>query len=130
MSQRQIQLNPLNNLATWKDIRDKRDELEISPITVDDGRIFDFNEKTIIRFQRSIQHFDSLPTLVDGKLPWKLEDNVTFSLMTKQELTDIFAELEAKQAVRGAQLHAAAQAIVDAGTHTVKDLQNPSLWGL
>lgn len=56
----------------------------------------------------SIGQFDNLPTLQSGKLTWKRADN-TYLALTKAELEQVYAEIQAVRANRGAVLHVRAE---------------------
>lgn len=125
---RNLQLNPLNKLATWEDIKAKRNEIELMPITLDSGLTYDYDDKAMTRFERAIAQFDNLPTLVDGKLYWKLFDN-TFVPLDKPSLIAVRDELDAKQAIRAAIVFSRAEAIA-AENRTLGEIQDPALWGI
>lgn len=125
---RSLQLNPLLVPATWEQIKAKRDELEVSPVTLDSGMTFDYDQQAKLRFETALSQFDNLPTLVDGKLAWKLADN-SFELHTKTELQAVYDELQQKTAIRASLLFAQAEALA-AGSPTVGDLEDLATWGL
>ena len=125
---RSLQLNPLLVAATWEQIKAKRDELEISPITLDSALVFDYDQQAKLRFETALSQFDNLPTLIDGKLAWKLSDN-SFELHTKTELQAVYDELQQKTAIRASLLFAKAEELA-AGSPTVGDIAELSTWGL
>lgn len=125
---RSLQLNPLLVAATWEQIKAKRDELELSPITLDSGLTFDYDQQAKLRFETALSQFDNLPTLVSGELAWKLADN-SFELHTKSELQAVYDELQQKTAIRAALLFAQAEALA-IGSPTVGDLEDLATWGL
>lgn len=118
-----IQLNPDLKAATWEDIKAKRDELEQSPVTTPLGE-FDADQKSLMRMDSAIAAFDSLPTLLDGKLGWKRANN-TIVWLTKAELESIRVAI----AVRAATLHYQA-GVIEAGSYKVNEINSSSLWGL
>lgn len=122
-------INPDYFPATWEQIKAKRDELELAPIELDDGRVFDFDKDAIDRFNGSIKHFSSLTTKTsDGLLGWKLFNDDT-EFLSQQNLADILAELETKQAIRSGILHYQAQAF-KASPPTVAELNDLATWGI
>lgn len=125
---RSLQLNPLLVPATWEQIKAKRDDLELSPVRLDSGLTFDYDQKAKLRFETALSQFDSLPTLVEGKLAWKLADN-SFELHTKSQLQAVYDELQQKTAIRAALLFAKAEELA-AGSPTVGDLEDLATWGL
>lgn len=125
---RSLNINPLKKTATWEQIKTKRDALEVSPITLDNGLTYDYNEKAKLRFETALSQFDNLPTLVDGKLTWKLADN-TLEPHSKAELQAVYDELQAKTAIRAAQLFMQAEILAE-GNHTVADIEDLTNWGL
>lgn len=125
---RTLQLNPLNRVVTWDQIKAKRNEIELMPITLDDGRVFDYDKDAMDRFDRAIESFDSLPTLVNGELGWKLYDN-SIEYFTKQALTAVRDELKSKQAIRAAVIFTQAE-ILAAQSKTLAEIQDLAIWGL
>ena len=125
---RSLQLNPLLVAATWGQIKAKRDELEVSPITLDSGLTFDYDQQAKLRFETALSQFDNLPTLVSGELAWKLADN-SFELHTKSELQAVYDELQQKTAIRASLLFAQAEALAS-GSPTVGGLEDLATWGL
>lgn len=125
---RSLQLNPLLQPATWEQIKAKRNQLEVSPITLDSGLMYDYDQQAKLRFETALAQFENLPTLIDGQLAWKLADN-TFQLHTKVELQAVYDELQSKTAIRAALLFAKAEELA-AGSPTVGDLEGLSTWGL
>lgn len=123
MSQRQIRINPALKTATWEDIKAKRNELELSPITTTKGT-FDADRDSLMRIDTAVAAFNSLPTLINGQLGWKTFDNQVVFL-TNAELNEIRTAI----AVRAATLHYQA-GVIATGTHQVKDLDALPLWGL
>ncbi|KZZ72402.1 hypothetical protein A3765_28520 [Oleiphilus sp. HI0130] len=117
-----------NPAATWDQVKAQRNEIELMPITLDDGRVFDYDKDAMDRFDRAIENFDTLPTLVNGELGWKLYDN-SVAFMTKAELQAVRDELKAKQAVRAAVIFVRAEQIVAEGK-TLDEIQDLSLWGI
>lgn len=114
--------------ATWEQIKAKRNALEVAPITLDNGLTYDYDQQAKLRFETALAQFDNLPTLVDGKLTWKLSDN-SFHPHTKAELQAAYDELQAKTAIRAAQLFMQAE-VLAAGNHTVADIEDLTNWGL
>lgn len=123
-----LQRNAADVPAGWRIIRAKRDELEVSPITLDSGMTFDYDQQAKLRFETALSQFDNLPTLVDGKLAWKLADN-SFELHTKTELQSVYDELQQKTAIRASLLFSKAEELA-AGSPTVGDLEDLATWGL
>lgn len=122
--QRTLYLNPENKTALWADIKAKRNELEVSPITITQGT-FDADQEAIIRMDSAISSFDALPTLnAENKLGWKTYDN-QIVFLNKTELESLRHEI----AKRAALLHYNASLIANS-SHIVKDLNNLSLWGI
>ena len=122
---RSLQLNPANQLASWEHIKTKRNELEVSPITVG-TEDYDADRDSILRMDQALSAFDVLPTLnAEGKLGWKTFDNQVV-LLTKAQLTQVREEI----AKRAALLHYNASVLHAAGTYLVKELDNTTLWGL
>lgn len=112
----------------WRAIKAKRDELEVSPITLDSGLTFDYDQQAKLRFETALSQFDNLPTLIEGKLAWKLADN-SFELHTKSELQAVYDELQQKTAIRAALLFAKAEDL-SSGSPTVGDIAELATWGL
>lgn len=104
---RSLQLNPDNRPASWEQIKHWRDTHETAPVTTSFG-VFDCDERSDARMAGSIELFDSLPTLQEGKLTWKRADN-TFIQLTKVELEQVYAEVKTNRAARGAILHVKAE---------------------
>ena len=104
---RSLQLNPDNRPATWEQIRDLRDAHELSPVATTYGT-FDADEKAEYRLTQAIAMFDSLPTLQNGKLGWKLADNTLLPL-SLAELEDAYQQIKTNRAIRAALLHAKAE---------------------
>jgi hypothetical protein len=102
-----LRLNPDNRPATWAQIRERRDAHETAPIATAFGT-FDCDPRSDARMAGSIELFDSLPTLQEGKLTWKRADN-TFIQLTKAELEQVYAEVKTNRAARGAILHVKAE---------------------
>lgn len=125
---RSLQLNPLLVAATWEQIKAKRGELEVSPITLDSGLTFDYDQQAKLRFETALSQFDNLPTLVSGELAWKLADN-SFELHTKSQLQAVYDELQQKTAIRAALLFAKAEEL-SSGSPTVGDIAELATWGL
>ena len=114
----------MNKVATWDDIKAKRDSLETSPITITEG-VFDADRDALLRIDSALSAFDVLPTLdVNNKLGWKTFDNQVV-LLDKTQLQYLREEI----AKRAALLHFNAGVIVS-GSHLVKDLDNTELWGI
>jgi hypothetical protein len=131
MSQRSIQNNPDNRAAQWDDIRDIRNVLRESPITLDDGRTFDADKDSFILFNDAIADFafiDPEDLDVDGKLPWKMTNN-SYTPCTQQDLIAIMTELRRKRTKRAARLQKQAE-IFALNPPSVKDLKNPQNWGV
>jgi hypothetical protein len=104
---RLLQLNSDNRPATWAQIKHWRDTHETAPVDTTFGN-FDCDERSDARMAGSIELFDSLPTLQEGKLTWKRADN-TFIQLTKVELEQVYAEVKTNRAARGAILHVKAE---------------------
>lgn len=122
--QRILNVNPLNQVATWEQVKAKRNELEVSPIMVPKG-IFDADRDSIMRINTAITAFDALPNLtVNNELGWKTYDN-TVVLMTKTDLVG----LQEAVAQRASLIFYYAEQIF-ANSTLVKDLDNLNLWGL
>lgn len=128
MSQRSIQINPLNKPASWEVIRDRRNEIELLPITLSDGRTFDYDKDAMDRFERAIEQFDFLPTLTNNTLGWKLFDN-SIQFFTKAELTAVRDELKQKQAIRAALIFVRAEELAALNV-TVGQVQDLTTWGV
>lgn len=125
---RSLQLNPLNVLATWDEIRTRRDEIELLPITLDSGLVFDYDTKAMQRFERAIAQFNTLPTVVNGVLGWKLADN-TVAFYTQAQLIAIKQELDTKQAQRAATIFVRAEQLAGE-SRTFGEIQDLGVWGL
>ena len=124
-----LQVNPKNVQASWDQIRNKRDEIRISPITLNDGRTFDSDEDSFRLFYDSIDEFEHLPSEgldENGKLPWKMSNNL-YTPCTKADLQAIVAELKTKRAVRAAVLQVRAEVLKVTGC-TVGDLEELTTW--
>jgi hypothetical protein len=104
---RSLQFNPDNRPATWEQIKHWRDTHEIAPVDTAFG-VFDCDERSDARMAGSIELFDNLPTLQAGKLTWKRADN-SYIALTKAELQQVYAEVKANRAARGAVLHVKAE---------------------
>lgn len=125
---RTLQLNPLNHVTTWDQIKAKRNEIELMPIALDDGRVFDYDKDAMDRFDRAIASFDNLPTLVNGELGWKLYDN-SVEMFSKDALIAVRDELQQKQAIRAAIIFARAEQLLGEN-RTFGEIQNLAVWGL
>lgn len=125
---RSLALNPLNQVATWEQIKTKRNEIELMPITLDDGRVFDYDKDAMARFDRAIASFNDLPTLVNGELGWKLYDN-SIEWMNEVELTAVRDELQSKQAVRAAVVFQQAE-ILATQSKTLAEINDLTTWGI
>lgn len=124
---RSLQLNPDHRPATWKQIRDWRDAHEVAPVATSFGT-FDCDERSDARMSGSIEQFDNLPTLVGGKLTWKRADN-SYIALTKAELQQVYAEVKANRAARGAVLHVKAEQFRQMATPpTPAQLADLSFW--
>lgn len=125
MSLRQIQLNPDLKPATWEQIKYYRDTFELEPITLDDGRTFDYDDPAMKRMLRATNNWAALDKEPDGTLGWKLHDN-TITYVTLVELQTILTELDLKQAQRASKLHKQAEIFNATGAllGTVKVLSN------
>lgn len=127
---RSLQLNPINKTATWEQIKNKRDELEKSPVDTDLFGSFDADEISTLRLSEAIEQFDLLPTLVDGKLTWKRADNTLISL-TKADLISVFDEIKQKRSIRSATLHVKAEEFrLSQSPPTVKQINDSGYWGI
>lgn len=124
---RSLQLNPDNRPATWEQIKHWRDTHEIAPVETSFG-VFDCDERSDARMSGSIEQFDNLPTLQNGKLTWKRADN-SYTQVTKAELELVYAEVRAVRASRGAVLHVQAEQFrfMDPAP-TPKQLSDLSFW--
>lgn len=118
MSKRSLQINPALKLATWEDIKAKRNALIESPIQIG-GNVFDADERSILRMDEAML----VPSAVE--FGWKLHDN-TFVRVTPHELREVRIAI----ARRTGLLFVAGESLRMSGPHQVKDLDNPSLWGL
>ena len=118
---------PEEKTATWGQIKECRDTFEQSPLATSYGT-FDADEKSLKRMELALEAFDSLPTLVSGRLTWKLADNSLLAL-TKMELEDVFDQLKTNIAARAAVLHVQAE-IFAASPPTVGYIKNPVNWGI
>lgn len=123
-----LQINPANKPATVEQIYAKRNELEQAPITIDDGRSFNYEEIHQKRFEKTIKHFLLSPMVVEGKHPWVLADG-TVEQLTLAELVAIDAELDEKLYVRGSILAVSEQTLI-ANPPNLSDLDNLATWGL
>lgn len=126
---RLLQLDPDKALATWSQIRVKRDELEQAPLTLTVSgvaHLFDADEIAEKRMSMSVDSFDSLPTLVNGKLTWKLYTNAALEV-TKAELQDALAQMRLKVAQRAAILHVKAAEFAQTGV-LVGELSDLTKW--
>lgn len=120
-----LQLNPDLKPATSEEIKAIRDLLELSPVN-SGGLVFDANEKAIMRMERALANFVSLPTLLaDGRLYWKMADN-SITAITKAQLEDALRDI----AIRAAKLHVhAAQLQLQANTTGLAKGQiKPETW--
>lgn len=120
--------NPADITATWTQIKAKRNALEISPITLDNGLAYDYDQQAKLRFETALSQFDNLPTLIDDKLAWKLFDN-SFELLTKSELQAVYDELQTKSAIRSAMLFVKAEEL-NLGNVTAGEIEELETWGL
>lgn len=91
----------------WGVIKHFRNLHESSPVTTNYGT-FDADELSSMRLQEAYDHFESLPTVVDGILTWKLADN-SFVGLTKVEILDALTQLKVNRSVRAALLHVKAE---------------------
>jgi len=105
--QRSLQLNPDNRPAVWAQIRQWREAHKRAPVATSFG-VFDADNESDNNFTEMIEFFDGLPTLVNGKLTWKLADN-SYLAITKAELIQIHIEIGEARAARGALLHVKAE---------------------
>jgi hypothetical protein len=124
---RSLQLDPLKAPASWDQIKSKRDQLEQSPLRIN-GQVFDADEIAEKRLTLSLNAFETLPTVVSGKLTWKLADNSLLEL-TKVQLADVLDQLRLLSAQRAATLHYQAGVIAQAGA-TVGQLDDLTFWGV
>jgi len=123
MSQRQIQLNPLNKPATWEDIKTKREQLKRAPITTNKGT-FDVDDISFQNITTAIGAFASLSDPQSNSITWKMEDN-SFSFVTLADLEEVRNAV----AIRANVIHTYAE-VISAGSYKVKDLYNESIWGI
>lgn len=123
-----LKIHPDNELATWEDVKAKRNELEVSPITLNDGRIFDFDKDAMERLERTIKGWDNIPShlLVNGKFGWKMHNN-NFSFMDKAELEALVSELEVKQLQRSALNFVFAETFLNSNP-TIREVKDSSNW--
>jgi hypothetical protein len=105
-----------NRPATVEDIRAIRDELEQAPVNID-GNVFDISVVIFTRMDMALAHWNSLPTLVDGKLPWRMH-NDTIVLFDQAVFDSTVAQLKGHVAIRGALLHVASMPLEFDGTKT------------
>ena len=125
---RSLQLNPDNRPATWSQIKHWRDTHEVAPVTTSFGT-FDCDPRSDARMSGSIEEFQILPTLDSaGELTWKRADN-SYIKLTKAELQQVYAEVKANRAARGALLHVKAEQFKQMDpTPTPAQLSNLSFW--
>ena len=90
-----------SNINHWRELHKR------SPVVTSFG-LFDADNDADKNFEEMIEFFDGLPTLIDGKLTWKLADN-SFLPLTKIELTQVYSEIGQARAGRGALLHVKAE---------------------
>ena len=82
--------------SRWAQLREQRDALEISPLTVL-GNLFDVNERAVARISLAIKQAEARP---GWSTDWTLADNSTV-LVTDSDLVLVLLEL----AARGEWLH-------------------------
>ena len=124
---RSLQLNPDNRPATWEQIKHWRDTHEVAPVATTFG-MFDADERSDARMAGSISQFNNLPTLQNGKLTWKRADN-SYIALTETELQQVYAEVQANRAARGAVLHVKAEQYRQMATPpTPAQLADISFW--
>ena len=123
-----LKLDPRKKLATWEQIKAKRDELEASPIQLFNGNVYDYNERTELRLQKALKGFDSLRSVQEngGMLPWKLSNNEWY-LHTKEEFQQVVNDIDLEIAKRSDELFARAEQLA-ANPPTVEDLELLSTW--
>jgi hypothetical protein len=124
---RQLKINPLKKVATWDQIKAKRNLLEQGGLLYM-GNAFDADEVSLKRMSMAIDSFDDLPTLVNGTLAWKQEDN-TVVWLTKAEITALYLQLSLQLAKRASLLHYQA-AVFAASPPLVEVLDDLSAWGV
>jgi len=100
-------MNPDNQPATWEQVKYWRDLHEVAPVNTSFG-LFDADSRSDLRMANSISQFAELPTVVEGKLPWKRADN-TYVLLSCTELEQVFEEVKKFRSIRGALLHEKAE---------------------
>lgn len=120
---RSLHLNPLNQTATWQDIKAKRETLKRTPITTSVGT-FDVDDISFKNITTAIDAFAAIEDSTTNTVTWKLEDNTQVAVT----LTDL-QNVRNAVAVRANTLHYYAE-VINAGTYLVKDLDNLALWGL
>ena len=123
MSLRQIQLNPLNRLAVWEDIKAKREALKRAPITTSKG-VFDVDDVSFQNITTAISAFAVLEDTETHTLTWKMQDN-SFIAVTVADLIDA----QNAVAIRANMIHGHAE-VIHSEAHTIKDLEDLSLWGI
>lgn len=123
----QIEEIDINSLvAEWGEIREKRNSLEQSPIMVSGFGMFDVDAISLERMQLAIEHFNDLPTLISGKLQWKLADN-SFIGLDLTELQTVYAECKRLLTVRASVLFTKAEQFLAEGK-TRGEIQNDVIW--
>lgn len=125
---RSLKINPDNQPATREQIRDKRNAIEIMPVLLSDGKSYDYNHDTAMRFTGAIAQFSKLPGVKNSKITWKLADN-TFKQMTKTQLQAAWNEIQEKAAIRSSLAHIKAEEMAAAGV-TVGYINDLANWGL
>ena len=115
-------------------IREKRDELELLPISVS-GFVIDCDTKSEMRMRDCLDAWDILPFTagqfedVGGEKTvfWVLANNTKVGL-TKQQLEDVYTGMLQARAVRGAKIFAAYQAFKVRTDVTLEELNDSSNW--
>ena len=128
--------DPLNVPATLEQINAKHKELESSPVLVF-GVSLDCDERAEMRMRNTIEHWDDLP-LQDGVIEeiegtkvvvWTMGDN-SIATFNKPVLETVFAEMLKQRAIRATALFSALRQLKADPTTTLRNIQNPSAWGL
>lgn len=120
---RSLKINPENYIATWEQIKAKREGLKRAPITTSKG-VFDVDDVSFQNINIAISAFDALSDAAGGLLSWKLADNSIVSV----GLSDL-EEVRAAVAVRANTIHSYAEIIAQTPPKC-GELNDLSLWGL
>lgn len=120
-------IDPLAEAADWGQVKQVRDQIESSPITVPGQGTFDVDDVSLKRMELALANFNDLPTVVDGKLTWKRADN-SFVDLTMVELQGIFDNVRRLGAIRAADLHQKAE-VFFAASRPRSEIQDWATWG-